>query len=935
MDEHDHSLTASTRSSQDACGSGGENQFPLGTSERYMHSLLRSLPDILFVLDDEGRFLDYKADSRELFARPADFLGKHLSDVLPPKIATILHNAVIRAKAGTELVRVEYQLEMPAGIRFYAGNIVPLSDGNILATIRDVTDQKRVEEELRSEMALQNLLMTMASKYINIRPEAVESAIHESLGELSRFVGADRAYIFDYDWQRDVCDNSYEWCEKGIEPQKDQLQGVPLSFIPWWVEAHRRGDSLYIPDVSALPQGDGVREILEPQSVRSLITLPVMDSGQCVGFVGFDSVLKRHSYTERERILLSMFAQILVNIRTRASLEERIIEESRKAMDASKAKSAFLASMSHEIRTPLNAIIGFSELLSRTTLDPIQRQYVENVTTSGQALLGTINDILDFSKIEAGKLELDPSKTDLVELVEESVDILKFQAGRKKLELLLSTPQDMPRFVVADSVRLRQILVNLLSNAVKFTEKGEVELKLDWEPIAPGRGRFTFSVRDTGIGMNQEQRSKLFKAFSQADASTTRKYGGTGLGLTISNLLASKMGSFIDLETEPGRGSRFHFSLELACEEGGRLEPGCLARISRVLVVDDNSANRQILGSFFADWGIEYEEAADGLGALRLLESGTGFDLVIVDYDMPWMDGLQTIAMIREKLKIGPDRLPVILLHSSSEDEKVSEGCARYSVRFNVHKPVKSRHLMSYLCSLQEDSGEKPCSTGTSSYAGAPHDSGVAPGLRDQVRLEVSGPGQGSGPTAKSGTGRVPGSDHAQGDAPNSGQGSGPRGKTLPSSSPGILSSHPAGLPETSPRILVAEDVPMNMMLIRAILKKLAPEAEIIEAVNGREAVERFRDRKPDLVFLDLQMPVLDGHEAAKEIRALESRDESREQSRGQSRGQSRVPVYALTAGALREEEKRALAAGMDGFLTKPVNTLAIKEVVEKHLKFR
>ncbi|HPO48906.1 MAG TPA: PAS domain S-box protein, partial [Spirochaetota bacterium] len=257
----------------------------------------------------------------------------------------------------------------------------------------------------------------------------------------------------------------------------------------------------------------------------------------------------------------SFFLTVMTDITAQKKAEKA-------ALAASKAKSEFLANMSHEIRTPLNGVIGFTDLLKNTSLNSVQKQYVDNANNSAHALLEVINDILDFSKIEAGKIDLEIIETDIVELVENVSDIIRFQSFSKNIELLLNISPSIPRFVEADPFRLRQILINLLSNAVKFTEKGEVELKVDFYQIDETIGKFIFSVRDTGIGINEEQQKKLFKAFSQADASTTRKFGGTGLGLVISSLLAEKMGSRIELKSSEGEGSVFYFAIETSYRFG-------------------------------------------------------------------------------------------------------------------------------------------------------------------------------------------------------------------------------------------------------------------------------------------------------------------------------------------------------------------------------
>ncbi len=527
-------------------------------------------------------------------------------------------------------------------------------------------------------------------------------------------------------------------------------------------------------------------------------------------------------------------------------LEDQTLAAKERAEEANRSKSEFLANMSHEIRTPLNGVIGFTDLLLRTDLSDLQAQYMKAASRSAHSLLDLLNDILDFSKIEAGKLELSYEKVDLHDLMSQVSDMVKFQAHEKGLEVLLNISPRAPRMVWADPTRLRQVLVNLMGNAVKFTEQGEIEFRLIARKHShvPEKTSFFFSIRDTGIGVPEAQQQKIFDVFSQADGSTTRKYGGTGLGLAISNQLLKLMDSQISLKSQVGQGSCFSFELALNVEsEMPEYWVNESLTIQNVLVIDDNSNNRLIIQDMLQTGAIQSEVAANGIDGLTKMTKGR-FDLAIIDYHMPYMDGLKVIRQIRNELGLDSRELPIILLHSSSEDEMINRHKKELDINLQMVKPVTLDQLFEAFSHLT--------------------------------------------PPSEQGYGKV--------------------------------SISPIEAEEQEPEffknisILIVEDNEINRMLIGAMLDELSSELDYIACENGAKAVELCQQQSFDLIFMDIQMPILNGYDATRRLRELAVD----------------TPIIALTAGTTIGERERCLEAGMNDYMTKPLIASAVKSCLKQ-----
>jgi len=829
-------------------------------NESTLESITSSAQDAIIMINNDGNITFWNPAATHIFGyEESEAMGRNLHKLIVPEK---YHSDQKKAfknfqKTGKgeaigrtlKLVAVgKDNKEIPVSLSL--SSLIIKDQWYAVGIMRDITEEKKAEEELYYLNKMQSMLMKIASDYINIPQELVNQAINNSLKELGEFVSADRAYIFDYDWEKNICHNTYEWCREGIKSEIENLQNVPNDFINNWIEPHKQGKEICIENVSDLPLEDATRKILWEQEIKSLITVPLMNMDNCIGFIGFDSVKSIHKYSDREITLLKIFSEILVNIGNRKELDRRLVESKEEALLASKAKSEFIANMSHEIRTPMNSVIGFSELLQGTELNSFQKQYVDIILASGKGLLGIINDILDFSKIEAGKLDIEIIQTDLIDLIEQTTDLIKYPASEKGLELLLNIDSEIPRFAMVDPVRLRQILANLLSNALKFTEKGEIELKALLKKIEGNRGTVQFSVRDTGIGISDDQKEKLFKAFSQADGSTTRKFGGTGLGLVISNQLTQKMGSKIEVESVPGNGSEFSFTIEIELTEGEELKSADISHIKRCLVIDDNKNNRTIMEHILTKWDIECVTCDNGFESLEIIEQGKAFDVIVCDYYMPDIDGLETVKMMREKLNLPAEKQPIILLHSFSDDSQLQKKCKELGIFFRLTKPVKQAELLNCFINIQQGTFNE----------------------NEYIKIEDNTPVQVKKETK-------------------------------------------------SYKILIAEDNPNNMLLVSTLIKQLVPAAEVIKAENGKEALAKMVNLQPDLIFMDVQMPEMDGNEATAKLRGYEKANNLKHNI-----------VVGLTAGALKQEKEKSLDNGMDDFLTKPIEIDKLKAVLDKYL---
>jgi PAS domain S-box-containing protein len=692
-----------------------------------------------------------------------------------------------------------------ASIRFFDQNAA-LTAGNLTGfagSASDMQDRRRAEALQRDQ-----------SHFIQALIEAIPSPIYFKDGA-GHYQGFNRALGDFFGIRRD------EWIGK---TSAELLQPDPAALNLIMDEDLQRDGGIQTCEAQ-LPDRNG-----QIHDVRVHKTLLTKADGSVAGVLG-----------------------IITDITERKHLESELFRAKVAADMASQAKSDFLANMSHEIRTPMNAIIGMTDLVLETELSEEQSEYLTLVKSSADALLTLINEILDFSKIEAGKLDLEIIPFSLRDSVGIAVRTLAQRALERRLDLRYELPADIPDYLSGDPYRLRQVLLNLVSNAIKFTPEGEVVVSVGLLALEPGSVSLKFSVRDTGIGIDAAKQNLIFEAFSQADSSNTRRYGGTGLGLTISARLVNYMGGSLTVDSEPGKGSTFSFTARFdlpAMNPGTRAQLDTLENLP-VLVVDDNEANRQILCEMLRNWHmapVAAESAAAARASLMAAaDTAAPFRLVVLDACMPDMDGFAATPLFRQS---SPNSVPAIIMLASAGERGDAARCRELGIAAYLMKPVEQSEML------------------------------------DTIMLTLGEPDD--------------------------------------TAAQGLITRHSLREGKRHLSVLLAEDNPVNRSLAARALEKLGHAVAV--ACDGQEALNKIKAAGPggfDVVFMDVQMPVMGGFEATQAIRAWE-------QELWAGPSPHPLQIIAMTAHAMAGDREACLAVGMDDYLSKPVQTSSLVAVLSK-----
>ena len=759
---------------------------------------------------------------------------------------------------GRQKINWTYRLEdgtvIPAEIQT---EIVRMTENNyLLIYIRDLREYQKMMSEIEKQDSLLRTVNSVSEILLRSDVERFENDLMQCMEIIARAVGVDRICI----WKNHIKNGElcarflYEWTENPSGENGDLGQEVPCPELCGW-DRLSRGEN-FKGLVKNLSESE--RKIMEAYGAVSFLVVPAFLRGLFWGFVSFNDSRKEREFLGDEEAILLSGSLLIASAMQRAEMIANLIKAREDALSSTRAKSEFLANMSHEMRTPMNAIIGMTNI-AKGAGDIGKKDYcLLKIEDASNHLLGVINDILDMSKIEANKFELSETEFNLERTLRKAVNVINFRVEEKKQKFTVHLGDNIPQMLIGDDQRLTQVITNLLSNAVKFTpEEGSIQMNSEFLGEQDGLCTLRIEVKDSGIGITDEQKKHLFKSFEQADSNTSRKFGGTGLGLAISKSIVEMMGGNIWAESEYGKGSRFVFTIKMkrGVSKKHTLLKGINWNNVRVLVVDDDKTVTEYFAEIAGRFGFNCDTALSGEEALVLIGEKGPYDVYFIDLRMPGMNGIALTRELKNNLPGGKNKSVVIMISSTEltviEDEARSAGVDKF-----LPKPLFPSSIADIISECM--------------------------GLED-IPLKTE-------------------------------------------------SSQPETAAFPGRRLMLAEDIEINREIVLSLLEPAGLDIDCAE--NGAEAVRKFSAAPEayDMIFMDIQMPEMDGYEATRRIRAMEAELRAENPEEKDSREPPGIPIIAMTANVFKEDVEKCLAAGMNGHVGKPLDFEEVLDKLKKYL---
>ncbi len=841
----------------------GKNQ-----EKMFLRSVIDAIPHFIFARDHNGCFTLVNKSVADFYNLNVDQVeGRHLQE-----IHADLEQCRGWVAEDREILKHGRQMEIPEALTIDAEGrhiwitatkkLLPATKfggAQVLGVSIDITRQRTAETALAERLKFEQASAAIVQAFVQTTSENLQDTMDRILQHLGFYTGADRSFIYQFTEKDKDARLVFSW----LRSNKNTARELPVELnhrgIGWMSQLFALNMPVAADKLSDLPESaHSFRNIWNTPCDASFLAIPIMQNFRVMGFLGIDACDKG-GWKQEETNLVRYVTDMFMTVWSKLEAEKSLVGAMKEAQASSQAKSEFLANMSHEIRTPMNCVIGISDLLMEMDPTDNQRQYLDMISQSGSALLALINDILDLSKIEAGQLALDPLEMNLRGLIEEVSGLVAFNTQPKGVEMVSRIAPGAPDKVVCDPNRLRQVLTNLLNNAAKFTAAGHIYLNV--EPTGENGDEIDlkFEITDTGIGIEKEKLEAIFEKFTQADASTTRRFGGTGLGLPISQHLVNLMGGKISADSTPGTGTTFAFTLPLkSVRKDADLFNPPAEHDQRVLVVTSHKLSGEVLAEQVRLLGFDCSVALGCDDALKILHgspqsSQKPCPFILVDQNVLPDD----VSCIKEFL-----------------GEKSSEASVRLIMLTALSSAIREKELL-----LQGFSGTLPKPV-------RPH----------QLKAVLEGH-----------TTISPVQDNDQPTAKLDG---------LTNDEVAETQDNLSNAPANGPLILIAEDNPFNQRVAEGMFKLLGCRVEV--ASNGAEAVAMVQKTRYDMIFMDCQMPEMDGYDATRVIRGLEDRK------------CATIPIVAMTANALSGDKRACFEAGMDDFLSKPINKATLSEMLSK-----